>query len=49
MGLREICEVLLAVVCGAEAGMLGLGERESELDAQANRKDDGGVVMCKRV
>ena len=45
MGLE--CEVFLTVVCGAEAGMLGLGERESEMDAQAERKADDGVVMCK--
>lgn len=29
--------------------MLGLGEREYEMNAQAERKDDGGIVMCKRV
>jgi hypothetical protein len=39
-------EVLLTV-CGAEAGMLGLGERETEMDAQTERKADDGVVMCK--
>lgn len=48
-GWSASCKMLLIFGCGAEAELLGLGDRESELDVQTERKADDGIVMCKTV